>query len=177
MNEFKLGKFAGLMLSAEPLALVGSLLLFGVLSGVATRVLHLAVGAALMGSLVAVILHWVADIAHHLGHAWAARQTGYPMIGLRLGTWLVLGTSLYPTNEPALPAAIHIRRALGGPIGSLLLTLVAAIIVLLLRNFGGIAWWVALFFLLDNLFIFALGALLPLGFTDGSTLLRWWGKR
>lgn len=177
MNEFKLGKVAGLALSADPLALIGSILLFGVLSGVAIGILQLSVGAAIIGSLVALILHWIADIAHHLGHAWAARQTGYPMIGLRLGTWLVLGTSLYPMNEPALPAAIHIRRALGGPLASLLLTLVAAIIVLLLRNFGGVLWWVALFFLLDNLFVFALGALLPLGFTDGSTLLHWWGKR
>ncbi len=29
---------------------------------------------------------------------------------------------------------------------------------------------------IDNLFIFTIGSLLPLGFTDGSTLLHWWGK-
>jgi hypothetical protein len=37
-------------------------------------------------------------------------------------------------------------------------------------------WWVALFFFLDNLLVLTLGAFVPLGFTDGSTLLRWWGK-
>jgi hypothetical protein len=37
--------------------------------------------------------------------------------------------------------------------------------------------WVGTFFFLDNLLIFTLGVFVPLGFTDGSTLLRWWGKR
>jgi hypothetical protein len=36
--------------------------------------------------------------------------------------------------------------------------------------------WVLPLFSLDNLFFFTLGALLPLGFTDGSTILRWMGK-
>jgi hypothetical protein len=34
-----------------------------------------------------------------------------------------------------------------------------------------------LFFFLDNLLVFTLGAFLPLGFTDGSTLLRYWPQR
>ena len=107
----------------------------------------------------------------------AARRTGYPMSGIRLGKWGVLGTSLYPADEPALPAAIHIRRALGGPAGSLVVTLAAAAVALALRAEGGALWWVAVFVFLDNLLLLTLGAFLPLGFTDGSTLLRWWGNR
>ena len=177
MNEYKLGRLAGLSLSVVPLAVVGSILLLAVLGGVAVGVLHLSAGEAVAASLLAVALHWVSDIAHHLGHAWAARRTGHPMIGIRLGTLALLGTSLYPPDERALPAAIHIRRALGGPVGSLLLALVAALVALLVRPGGGVLWWVALFVFLDNLLIFALGAFLPLGFTDGSTLLHWWGQR
>jgi hypothetical protein len=177
MNEYKLGKVAGLSLSFEPLAIVGSILLLVLLSGVAIGILNLPVGEALVVSLLAVILHWVSDIAHHLGHAWAARRTGYPMIGIRLGKRALLGTSLYPPDEQALPATIHIRRALGGPIGSLLLSLIAALTALTLRPVGGALWWVAVFFFFDNVVVFALGAFLPLGFTDGSTLLQWWGKR
>ena len=99
------------------------------------------------------------------------------MIGIRLGEWGLLGTSVYPPDEQTLPARIHIRRALGGPTGSLLLSAVAAVTALALRTVGGALWWVALFFFLDNLVVFTLGAFPPLGFTDGSTLLQWWGKR
>src|SRR5690242_10193969 len=113
------------------------------------------------------LLHWLSDIVHHLGHAWAARRTGYPMVGVRLSG--VLGSSIYPPDEPPLPAAVHIRRALGGPIASLLLTLVAAAIVLALRSSGGTVWWVALFFFLENLLVFTLQVFLPLGFNDGGT--------
>ena len=97
------------------------------------------------------------------------------MTGIRL--WWLLGFSLYPPDEGPLPAAVHIRRALGGPAASVLLTLVAGLIAVAVRPLGGAAWWVALFFFLDNLLVFTLGAFLPLGFTDGSTLLRWWGQR
>jgi len=99
------------------------------------------------------------------------------MVGIRLGKWGLLGTSLYPPDEEALPAKTHIRRALGGPIGSLLFTVVAAVTALVLRPVSVALWWVGVFFFLDNLIVFALGAFLPLGFTDGSTLLQWWGKR
>ena len=177
MTEYKLGKIAGLNVSATPPAIAGSILLFAVLFGVAIGILRLSFGEAIAGSLAAVVLHWVAAVAHHLGHAWAARQTGYPMVGIRLGTSALLATSLYPADEPALPAAIHIRRALGGPTGSLLVSIVGAVIPLLLRNLGGMPFWLAVFFFLDNFLVFALGPFLPLGFTDGSTLLHWWRKR
>ena len=80
-------------------------------------------------------------------------------------------------DEGPLPAAVHVRRALGGPLASLVLTCIAAAIALALRPLGGVLWWLALFFFLDNLLVLTLGAFLPLGFTDGSTLPHWWGKQ
>jgi hypothetical protein len=177
MNEFKLGNLAGLRLTATPLALFGSALLWVVLSALGMSLLHLPAVDAIGGGFVAVWLHWASDLAHQLSHAWVARRTGHPMTGIRFGTLGLLSIGLYPPDEPPLPAAIHIRRALGGPAGSLLLTLAAGVAALLSRLTGGAPWWVGVFFFLDNLIVLTLGAFLPLGFTDGSTLLHWWGKR
>jgi hypothetical protein len=177
MREFKLGKVAGLSLSAEPAAIIGTIVLWALLSGAGIWLLDLPIGQAIGGGLIATLLYWFSDIVHHLGHAFVAGRTGYPMVGIRLGQYLVFATSVYPADEEALPAAIHIRRALGGPAGSLLFTLVTGAIALALRPTGGVVWWVALFVCLNNFVTFTLGAFLPLGFTDGSTLLEWWGKR
>jgi hypothetical protein len=177
MKEYKLGRLAGLKLTAVPFALVGSILLLALLSSLAIGVLNLPRGEAIGGSLLAVILHWASTLAHHLGHAWAARRTGYPMTGIRFGMWGLLATSLYPPDEQTLPAKIHIRRALGGPTGSLLFSIVALVIALIFRTVNDTLGRVGIFFFLDNLFVFTLGPFVPLGFTDGSTLLHWWDKR
>ena len=177
MNEYKLRSLAGLRLRAVPFALVGSTLLLIVLSAIAIGILNLPAGGAIVGSLLAVLLHWLSTMAHHLGHAWAARRTGYPMTGIRFGTLGVLATSMYPADEPALPANIHIQRALGGPFGSLIFSLFALVVALGFRTVNETLGWVGTFFFLDNLLVFTLGVFVPLGFTDGSTLLRWWGKR
>jgi len=168
---YRLGSFAGLRLSARPSAPLSALALWIILSGVGIGLLKLSWLAAILGAMVAVLLHWLSELLHQLGHAQAARRTGYPMMGIEF--WLLLSSSLYPPSEPELPAALHIRRALGGPIASLALTLLASLAALALHGLGGVFWWVALFFFLDNLLVFTLGAFLPLGFTDGSTLLYW----
>ena len=175
MSNIKLGQVAGLRLSAKPSAIVGFFLLWIILSVVAIALFKIPTGEAIVGGLIAAVLHYVGEIVHNLGHARAARQTGYPMMGVLLVG--VLGVSLYPPDEPELPADVHIRRALGGPTASLLLTIIAAVIALLLRPGGGTPWLVAAFFSLENLLLFTLGAFIPLGFTDGSTLLKWRGKR
>jgi hypothetical protein len=113
-------------------------------------------------------------LTHHLGHAFAARSTGHPMRGIAF--WGVIGTSLYPPDEPPLPAAVHRRRALGGPPASALYGLLLGWLALALRRRGGAPYRVAQFLCFDNLVGFALGSLLPLGFTDGSTLLRLHGE-
>lgn len=168
---YKLGSIAGLRLSAQPSTIISSIVLWVILSGVAIGLLNLSPGWAIAGALVAIALHWLSVLIHQFGHALAARRAEYPMMGIEF--WLLLSCSLYPKEEPALPADIHIRRALGGPIASLVFTLLAGACALALHAPGGIFWWVAFFFFLDNLLVFTLGAVLPLGFTDGSTLLYW----
>ncbi len=175
MNNIKLGQVAGLRLIAKPSVIISFILLWIILSVAAIALFETPIGEAIVGGLIAAVLHYGSEIVHNLGHAWAARRTGYPMTGILL--FGVFGMSLYPRDEPELPADVHIRRAVGGPVASLLLTLAAAVIALALRPSGGTPWLVAAFFCLENLLLFTLMALLPLGITDGSTLLKWWGKR
>jgi hypothetical protein len=169
-SRIKLGRLMGLRISADPSALITSLLLWVMLSAVALFFLNRTLLVAIASGLIAVILHWVAVIWHQLGHAWAARRTGHPMVGMNM--WGALSSSIYPPDEEPLPRSIHIQRALGGPLASLLLTILATIPLLILTQ-GTTAWWLAFFFFLDNLLVFTLGSFLPLGFTDGSTLLQW----
>jgi hypothetical protein len=61
----------------------------------------------------------------------------------------------------------------GGPAASLFLTLVGGTLALVTQPFNGVIWYLALFFFLDNLLVFTLGAFLPLNFSDGGTLLRY----
>jgi hypothetical protein len=172
-NELHLGHIAGLRLTASNSALIGSGLLWIGLSVLAVIFLRMAIIEAVALGLLTVLLHWLGDIAHQLGHARAARASGYPMLGIRL--WGLLSSSIYPANEPPLPAQVHIRRALGGPTFSLVLAVISGLFVLLLPT-ASLYWWLALFFAADNLLVFTIGSLLPLGFTDGSTILRWLRK-
>lgn len=175
MKRYKVGNVGGLEIVFTASSIVASILLWIVLSALGFWLLALGPAAAVVGGFVAVILHWASEFAHQLGHAWAARRVGYPMKGILL--WLLLGVSRYPRDEGQLPASVHIRRALGGPPVSLALAAVGGVAALLLRDSGGLWYWLALFFGLENLLVFTLGAFLPLGFTDGSTLLEWWPKR
>ncbi len=139
------------------------------------RALGLDWSAALGFSLAATAIHWFSEFWHHFGHWVAGKAAGYPMNGLLLVYVLAVGR--YPQDEPPLPARTHIQRALGGPLASLLLTLAAGALAGRLWPGGGAGAYVAAFAFLDNLLVFTLGALLPLGFTDGSTLLYWWPRR
>jgi hypothetical protein len=170
-STIKLGRLWGLDISALPSAIASFFLVWVVLSGVALP-LGLSVGEAILGGLLGAILHWCGETLHQLGHAWAARQTGYPMTGVRF--WWALSSSIYPADEPPLPRVTHVRRAVGGPVASAVVSLFSGIVALALAlgSAGGLVWWLALFFFLDNLLVFTLGSLLPLGFTDGSTLLQ-----
>ena len=175
MTEIKLGKISGVALHVAPSAVIGSLFLWLGLGWIAVGVLDLPIVGATIGSFVSMLLHWISEILHQLGHAWVARRVGHPMIGIRL--WGLLSTSLYPDDEGALPAAIHIRRALGGPALSFIVTLLSIPIAYFLAAVNPVARWVGLFLVFENFVIFTLGAFLPLGFNDGSTLLYWWGRQ
>ena len=112
------------------------------------------------GGFLAALLHYVSDMLHQFGHAFAARCTGHPMSGVYF--WGIFGASLYPKDEGELPGRVHIQRALGGPLASFAGTIVAGLL---------------LFTFVDNLLVFALGALFPIRLgdfvTDGATILYW----
>ena len=177
MHRYELGRLFGLRVTARPQAFVGTLVLWVLSAVVARFVLRLPAGEALLGGLLAAVLHWLSAIAHNLGHAVAARSTGYPMSGLRLGFLGVLASSVYPRDEPELPPALHIQRALGGPLASLAIGLVAGALALALHPSGGLAWWLALFVCVENIVVFGLQVFVPLGFNDASTVLHWWRQR
>jgi hypothetical protein len=169
-NTFRLGTIYGLKIMATrnvPLwALVLALILFAIarlgfkLNGLEAAIIAIA----------ATFLHYFFELVHNLGHAWAARRSGYPMSGLLY--WTVLGRSLYPRDEPELPTRIHVQRALGGPLLSLVATLICGLIFFISDPQNRLIWLLAGFAFLNNLLVYTLGALTPLGFTDGSTLLR-----
>jgi Zn-dependent protease len=165
-----------LKLGATPLGIVGTLILFVLLSSVAIQAFHLPLREAVLLSLAAFLLHWVSILVHQLGHAWAALATGYPMTGIRLGAYGFFATSLYPSDEPVLPSFTHARRALGGPVATGALALVALAMTSVLGSIGTAFWWLGSFLFFDNLAL-AVISLMPLGFTDGGVLLRHWMQR
>lgn len=180
----ELGHVAGLRITAKPSAFITLAWMWTILTYGAIALFKLSVNEAIVGALVATLLHWLSELAHQIGHRIAARQTGYPMIGVCF--WGPLASSVYPKDEPSLPGRLHIKRALGGPIMSGMITLVAGFLYLFLSgtftigqsepHLNSVIVLVSLFFFLDNLLVFTIGAFLPLGFTDGSTILHWWGK-
>ncbi len=164
----------GLRLTWTSSATVGSATLIVLLLVAGLTAIHLSFGQAVIGALLGALLYWSGETVHQFGHAWAAGAVGYPMSGIRY--WGLLSTSVYPPDEPALPGSVHIRRALGGPFFSFIYSVVAAVLAAVVQP-GALIWWLVVFLTLVNVFVFTLGALLPLGFTDGSTILTWWGQR
>ena len=161
-----------LAISAAPSAVGGAAALLVVFSLLGRRVFGLRPGPALAGGALATALHFVSELWHQSGHARAAAHTGYPMSGVHL--WGVLGTSLYPPDEPELPSEVHARRALGGPRASAVFAVAGGLVALATRPIGGVAHMVSTLFALENLLVFSAGALVPLPFmeTDGGTLRR-----
>ena len=184
MKLIELSHIAGLRITARWSALVAFVVVWAVLTALALSRFHLPAGTAIIGALVATLSHFLFELVHQLGHSVAARRTGFPMIGVRF--WGPLAASIYPKDEPPLPGRTHIQRAIGGPILSGLMALLSGIVYLFLSgtftigqtepHLDAVIPLVGAFIFLDNLLVFTLGALLPLGFTDGSTILKWWGK-
>src|SRR4051812_25626742 len=84
-SEVKLGRLAGLSVSAVPSAFVGMVLLWIVLSAAGVWLLGIPPGKAIVGGLMAVGLHAFSGMMHQLGHAWGATRTGHPMTGYGCG--------------------------------------------------------------------------------------------
>lgn len=173
-SKIELGRLAGLRLTAGNSAILGFMGVWALTFVVALTALELSSLEAMIGGLICAALHFALELAHQLGHAIAARATGWPMTGIHF--WLVLALSRYPSDEPELPGRVHIRRALGGPIASLLLSIPLGLLAGALQPWDATPGWIAAFAFLDCLLFFGIGSLLPLGFTDGSTILRWRGK-
>lgn len=146
------------------------------LAGIA--LFHRSPANALFGAFLLMVLHWFNEIWHNYGHFTAARRTGFPMDGVKLGTaLLVFGTSVYPPNEQELSARVHIQRALGGPIANAILSAAGVVAILVLALLSSHFVWVAIVFTFENFLVFTVGNFLPFGFNDGSTLLHWMRRR
>jgi len=178
MNETRLGTWAGLQWSMTRSAIGGAIGLWLVVVVLMVAAFNIPIVSALPGGVIVVFLHELSEIVHQLGHAWEARRTGYPMSGVRFGVLGLFAASIYPPDEPELPAHIHLRRAIGGPLFSAWLTSIAFIIILMTIRTATPLWeFVLWFFFLDNLFVMTLQVFIPLGFNDGATIWHWLRQR
>ncbi len=175
VREIRVGRALGLDLSFVPSAVVGYLVLWVAFGLVGILVFHRSLLAAVTGGALLSALHALSELLHNVGHATAARRTGHPMTGLRY--WGIFGTSVYPADEGRLPAGVHLRRAVGGPIGSLVTAVAAGLLTLGVYLVSSRLAWIPLIFFLDNLLVFVLGNFVPVGFNDASTVIRWMGQR
>lgn len=176
VRQFRLGSFAGVEIRFTAQAVVGFALLWLFLAWLGNVWLGWSLQRGIVFGFLGAFVHMLTAVIHHLSHAFAARRTGYPMEAVLLGQSLFFGLSVYPEDEPALPGRTHIMRALGGPIGSFLFAVLAGGLAFLVRDFGGMPYWLAVLAGLDGFLIFFIGVLIPLGFNDMSTIIRWWGK-
>ena len=172
-REFRVFTLYGLPVSIVPGFVAGTGLTVAALAGIGLFALGFGLIPSLAGAVAATALMWLSELAHQLGHAIAARRAGHPMIAITLGRYLVLGTSVYSSDEGELPPVIHIRRALGGPIASLIVSAIALPIALALRASAGAPFAVAVFVFLLNFGAYTLQIALPLGFNDGATLWKY----
>lgn len=174
MNEkYLLGRIGNLEVTAEKSAAGGFALLTIVLSLVGLTAFRLRPGAAVTGGLLGAALHFASELWHQAGHARAAERTGFPMAGVHL--WGVLGTSVYPDDEPPLPDEVHVERAVGGPRASAMLAALSGLLVLVTRPLGGVIHLLAVLLSLENWLVFTIGAMIPLPFmeTDGEVVRRY----
>lgn len=177
MRAIKLFRLFGLTVTISPLGVLSFILAVPLLAWVAARELFLPLGEALIAGLLSSAVMFASELLHHLGHARAARDTGYPMTGLHF--FSILAFSRYPADEPSLPPQVHIRRALGGFWPNLLLGLFLAPLSFFMWLDGGVRGWVMAYTAVFNVFVLGLGSLLPIDipgvFTvDGGTIWRNW---
>lgn len=103
MKEYRIGEFADIQLKALPTTIIGFLILWIVLGSIAYWLLGFAPMVAVLGGLLAAVLHFLSELVHHLGHALAAHRTGYPMSGIRAvlcSLWRPLSTPRMNLNFP-----------------------------------------------------------------------------
>ncbi len=175
MRKFHLGRIYDLDLIVEPQFIIACLGLSVFMAGLGMWLLRLSLTSALLGGLAFGMLHVLSIFLHDWGHGIAARSTGYPMTGIEFGRYGLLATTLYPPNEPTLPSRVHIRRALGGPVMSLIATVFLGAFTLLLPA-QSVAWWVVLAGAVHNFLSLAFQAVVPVPWADGGTIAHWRGR-
>jgi hypothetical protein len=156
---------------------VAALILVGFFGLIASL---MGISDALLAGIFAMFVHYAGEIAHQIGHAIGARQTGYPMHSVEFCG--VLGTSIYLQDEDDLAPAIHIRRAIGGGIMSCSLAIVLGVLWLFVSpTLPDWLSWVWGFAVIENFLVFGLGAYFPpIAFgdfkNDGATI-RYYQKK
>jgi hypothetical protein len=179
MRSFHLFDLFGIAVRITPVGVGAFLLAAAALAWLATSQSGLSFSEGWLAGLFGALLMFAGEWLHQLGHALAARLTGHRMLGMEF--FSVFARSLYPTNEPPLPADVHIRRALGGFWVSLLLGM-ALVPATLAAGRGPLAWALG-FAAFYNFVVLGLGALIPpisiagVFENDGGTIWRVWRSR
>lgn len=172
--ETLLGSIAGLPVTARASFFPVRLAFTFILALVARLVFKLSGRKALFFALVAGVLDPLIVLMHQLGHAWAARNVGWPMSGISL--WSLFSTCYYPADEPELPPEVHLRRAIGGPLVSFFNGLFVGLVGLRLFPRKGVGRLLAQFYMVNASVVRSIMALGPVSFSDGPTI-RYWTKR
>ena len=185
MRAIIIGPVLGLRTTLEPLFWPSYLALAVLAAFLAHTTVHLSFGLAALAGVLSALIFLVCEWLHQFGHSLAARSVGAPMVGIRF--FNLFSASEYPADDPALPPAAHVRRALGGFWVNLLIGLLFLPVALKLWPHGreilppavSLAAWLGGFGLVMNVVVLGLGALLPLkipggGLNDGGTLLKFW---
>ena len=167
-SENALFHFNGVPVVVRPAFWPIPILLFGFLTWVAGhRRPQLSWLQRLGVGLLAMPVALVADVGHALAHTVSARMAGAPMDEILL--YAGMPRTLYQNN--AVPPKTHIQRSLGGPVFSLICSLLSLL------------WWrrtargstsheLAEASLAAHSFIL-LGSLTPLPIVDGGVILKW----
>ena len=123
-------------------------------------------GSALLGLSIMVLL-LVADLGHAFAHILSARFAEAPMDEVLISAGMP--RTLYFDND--VPPAAHRKRALGGPIFSVLGVLLSLLVYILALS-GTLARELSGWSLLGHGLIL-LGSLIPLPIVDGGSILKW----
>lgn len=171
-KDIRLGSIGGVQIIAERSVIPPSLVLWAAAFIVLWAALDLRPLPALAWATAALAIHWMSIFVHHFGHAAAARLSGHPMQALILTG--PLARDQYPEHEPDLPVRVHAVRALGGPLVSLIAGAAVALWLLTTDATSLTLRVVIGFGAAESLLVLGIGVFLPLGYTDGSTLLNLW---
>lgn len=171
-DTYRLGSPGGVTVVVDSSALTATIVFWALVTAALLLIFGFEMYAAAVWAVAIVALHWAVLLVHHVGHAAAARLSGYPMQGLVLHG--LLGRDRYPLDEPELPARVHAQRALGGPIASLALGAALAALTWSLPPVNLPLRLALGFAAVESLLVLGVGVFVPLGFTDGTTLLNLW---